>query len=402
MHEVRKAQPFAAKCRSRPEPSTPRTYPSRVPAGVSRSYQVSHKSDSDDDEMDFAFGVSGDGPTSLIDVRIGTVHCKAMVDSGATCNLLGRAQFAELQRQGLQAAIQPHDTPLFAYGHTKLAVLGQFTAPCKVGHRQAAVTFVVIEGEGELLIGRCTALDSGVLQLPGDEDLCASVQVGDSTAFRKKIDHDYPTVMTGVGKLKDISAKIHVDPGVPPVAQKPRRVPFALRDKVKAKIDELLRDDIIEEVAEPTGWVSPVVIIPKPNGDIRLCVDMRQANTAVLRERYPTPTVEEVLHDINGSTVFSKLDLRWGFHQVELDAASRNITTFAVEDGLYRFKCLMFGLSSAPEKYQKIIQQVISGCAGALNIADDIIVYGRTLEEHDTNLFRVLNRLQDRGLTLNV
>ena len=141
---------FAAKCRSRPQPSTPRIYPSRVPAGASRSYQVLHKSDSDDDEMDFAFGVSGDGPTSLIDVHIGTVHCKAMVDSGAMCNLLGRAQFAELQRQGLQAAIQPHDTPLFAYGHTKLAVLGQFTAPCKVGHRQAAVTFVVIEGEDEL------------------------------------------------------------------------------------------------------------------------------------------------------------------------------------------------------------------------------------------------------------
>ena len=120
-----------------------------------------------------------------------------MVDSGATCNLLGCAQFAELQRQGLQAAI--HDTPLFAYGHTKLAVLGQFTAPCKVGHRQAAVTFVVIEGEGELLIGRRTALDSEVLQLPGDEDPCASVQVGDSTAFRKKIDHDYPTVMMGWG-----------------------------------------------------------------------------------------------------------------------------------------------------------------------------------------------------------
>ena len=127
---------------------------------------------------------------------------------------------------------------------------------------------------------------------------------------------------------------------------------------------------------------------------------MRQANTAVLRERYPTPTVEEVLHDINGSTVFSKLDLRWGFHQVQLDAASRNITTFAVEDGLYRFKRLMFGLSSAPEKYPKIIQQVISGCAGALNIAD-IIVYGRTLEEHDANLFQVLNKLQDQGLTLN-
>ena len=90
-------------------------------------------------------------------------------------------------------------------------------------------------------------------------------------------------------------------------------------------------------------WVSPVVIVPKPSGDIRLCVNMRRANRAIVRERHPIPTVDDVLYQLNGSTVFSKLDLRWGFHQSELEEQSRKITTFITHKGLFRYKRLMFG-----------------------------------------------------------
>lgn len=89
-------------------------------------------------------------------------------------------------------------------------------------------------------------------------------------------------MFTGVGKLKDFGLKLHVDPNEPPVAQKLRRVPFALRDKVKAKIDELLEGDIVERVEGLTTWASLVVVAPKPSGEIRLCVDMRRANEAII------------------------------------------------------------------------------------------------------------------------
>jgi len=128
---------------------------------------------------------------------------------------------------------------------------------------------------------------------------------------------------------------------------------------------------------------------------------MRRANEAVVRERHPIPTVEEILHELNGSTVFSKLDLRMGFHQIELDEKSREITTFTTERGLYRYKRLMFGISSAPEKYQKIIRDALRKCDGVANIADDIIVHGRGTEHHDQRLFAVLDRLQELNLTLN-
>ena len=96
------------------------------------------------------------------------------------------------------------------------------------------------------------------------------------------------------------------------------------------------------------------MVVPKPDGDIRICAEMRRANEAIKKERHPFPTIEEVLYDLNGSTVFSKLDLKWGFHQVKLDAESRQITTFITHRGLIRYKRLMFGITSAPEKCQKI------------------------------------------------
>ena len=168
----------------------------------------------------------------------------------------------------------------------------------------------------------------------------------------------YPKVFDGIGKLKDYKLKLHVDPDVTPVAQKPRRVPFALREKVTKKVEDLISKDIVERVHGPTSWISPVVVAPKSSGDIRLCVDMRKANEAIVRERIPMPTVDEVLENLNGSSVFSKLDLRLGFHQIELDEESRHTTTFGTHDGLCRYKRLSFGVNSALEKYQQIISSV--------------------------------------------
>lgn len=183
-----------------------------------------------------------------------------------------------------------------------------------------------------------------------------------------------------------------------------RRLPFGLRDKVDEKLDKLLDMGIIEEVPEatPTTWVSPLVVVPKAGGkDIRVCVDMRRANEAIIKERHPIPTIEEVLYDLNGATVFSKIDLKWGFHQIEPEEDSRAITMFITHRGLYRYRRLMFGVTSAPEKYQKIISDVLAGSSGVANIADDLVIYGTDLEEHDSNLRKVLTQLEEQGLTVN-
>ena len=172
---------------------------------------------------------------------------------------------------------------------------------------------------------------------------------------------------------------------------------------MEKKLDELLACGIIEEVPEgPTSWISPLDVVPKPDGDVRICVDMRCANRqAIIRQRQPIPTVEEVLQDLNGSTVFSRVDLKWGFHQVRLAEESRHLTTFVTHRGLYRYTRLMFAVTSAPEKYQQIIRDVLRGCEGVINIANDRVIYGNSASQHDERLFVVLNRLKEVGLTLN-
>ena len=129
---------------------------------------------------------------------------------------------------------------------------------------------------------------------------------------RSAIVDRHRAVFNGVGKLKDYQLKIHIDLEVTPVAQPQHCVPFHVHKQVEAKLTELQDLDIIEDVEGPTPWVSPLVAVPKSNGDVRVCVDMRRANAAVIRERHPIPTLKETLQALNGAAVFSKLDLRWG------------------------------------------------------------------------------------------
>ena len=114
-------------------------------------------------------------------------------------------------------------------------------------------------------------------------------------------------------------------------------------------------------------------------------------------------TKQELLHDLNRSTVFSKIDLKWGFHQILFREDSWHITTFVTHRGLYRYKWLMFGLTFALEKYQQIVRDVLRGCSGVPNIADDLhlIIHGKGIEEHDRCLSAVLVRLSEVGLTVN-
>ena len=140
---------------------------------------------------------------------------------------------------------------------------------------------------------------------------------------------------------------------------------------------------------------------PKSEGQIRVCVDMRQANQAIKRERHITPTINGLVNDLNGAAVLSKLDLNQGYNQLELEPSSRYITTFSTHVGLWRYKRLNFGVSSAAEVFQNTIRETLSGISGVINISDDILVFGATQSEHDQDLRATFQRLRERGLTLN-
>ena len=215
--------------------------------------------------------------------------------------------------------------------------------------------------------------------------------------------YEYDDLFQGLGKLRNVKVKLHIDDTVKPVVQPHRRIPFHVRKQLE---QELKRDEelgVIERVEGATPWISPLVVVPKPKteGQIRVCVDMRQANEAIVRERHITPTITQLVNDLNVAAIFSKLDLNQGYNQLELEQSSRYITTFSTHLGLWRYKRLNFGVSSAAEVFQNAIRETLSGISGAINISDDIPVFGATQEEHDKNLKATFARLRECGLTLN-
>lgn len=147
--------------------------------------------------------------------------------------------------------------------------------------------------------------------------------------------------------------------------------------------------------------VSPIVVTPKNPDSVRLCVDMQLPNCAIQRECHITPTVDDLIHDLNGAVCFTKLDLNAGYHQLELHPDSRYIKIFTTHVGLWRYTCLNFGISSAAERFQNTIQQVLYGIPNVRNKSDDIIVYGKTRDKHNTSLQAVFERLREKNLTLN-
>eukprot|EP00795_Rhopilema_esculentum_P011693 gene11693-17_t len=331
-------------------------------------------------------------------VKINNTPVKMILDTGASIDILDESTFHQV-KAAKNIHLSRSTTKLFAYGsEQQLPVLGKFHATIETKDRIAPVCLHVVRGNSGSLLSYTTAADLNLIQIKLN-----AVKTGQSTpATTENLEATYPKLFDGIGKLKDREIKLHIDSTVPPVAQPARRIPFHLRKKVSETLRDLEDQGIIEKVAETsTPWISPLVVIPKNDGTVRLCVDMRMPNRAIQRERHPSPTIDDLIHALNGATVFSKLDLRSGYHQLVLSEESRHITTFATHKGLRRYTRLNFGTSSASEIFQNAVYEQIRNIEGAVNISDDVIIYGNTQNDHDRALHAVCKRFQDMGLTLN-
>ena len=173
------------------------------------------------------------------------------------------------------------------------------------------------------------------------------------------------------------------------------------RGKVQEVLKRMEEMGVISPIEEATEWCSGMVVVPKPNGKIRICVDLTRLNENVCRERHILPAVDETLAKLAGARIFSKLDATAGFWQVPLHKDSAPLTTFITPIGRYCFNRLPFGISSAPEHFQKRLTQMLDGLEGTLCHADDILVFRAMPRGHDDRVHQVLQRLQQRGLTLN-
>ena len=127
----------------------------------------------------------------------------------------------------------------------------------------------------------------------------------------------------GIGCLEG-TYQIKIDPTISPVVHPPRKIPFTQREKVKEELDRMEKLGVIRKAEEPTEWVSSLVVVEKPNGNVRLCLDPRDLNKAIQREHYPMKTVEEVAAELSGAKVFSVLDLHLAFGILSLTRKVQN------------------------------------------------------------------------------
>ena len=343
-----------------------------------------------DSEEEYCFSIGNSLPKTR--VTLCNSNIVVIIDTASSINILDTQTYNRLKTK---PDLTKSKSKINPYGSQKgIHTIGEFN--CMVQSQagiQVWCTFYVASGNYGSLLGYSACVN---LKLADVYHTINNINI-------LSIEDNYPAVFSGIGKLKDTQIKLHINPDIQPVKQTHRRVPFHVRKQVKEEIRNLEDQDIIETVTGPTPWISPIVVAPKPKDPtkVRICIDMREANRAIERERHVTPTVDDLIHDLNGATIYPHLDLRSGYHQLELAPESRYITTFSTHLGLHRYKRLIFGISCASEIFQHAIEQVLMGIPGVKNISDDIIIYGKTQEDHDKSLDQVLQRLEKKGLTLN-
>lgn len=183
-----------------------------------------------------------------------------------------------------------------------------------------------------------------------------------------------------------------------PVTQRYRRIPPSEYEVVKEHISGLLSRQVIRESSSP--YASPIVLVRKKDGSIRLCVDYRQLNGKTRRDAFPLPRIEESLDALSGACWFSTLDLASGYHQVPVTEADRPKTAFCTPFGLFEWNRMPFGLCNAPSTFQRLMQRLFGDqqCQSLLLYLDDIVVFSSTVEQHVERLRVVLERLEHEGL----
>ncbi|KAG1955575.1 interleukin-1 receptor accessory protein-like 1-A [Pimephales promelas] len=204
-----------------------------------------------------------------------------------------------------------------------------------------------------------------------------------------------------VGLEKGVTHHIQLnDPR--PFRERSRRITPADIDDVRRHIKDLLAAGIIKESRSP--YASPIVIARKKNGSVRMCIDYRTLNSRTIPDQYTTPRIDEVLDCLSGSRWFTVLDLRSGYYQVEMAEESKDKTAFICPLGFYQFERMPQGVTGAPATFQRLMEKVV-GDMHLLQVIvylDDLIVFGRTLEEHEERLFKVLDRLEEFGLKVSI
>ena len=321
-----------------------------------------------------------------IPVKVNGKPVSFVIDTGAEVSAMSKDIYEAIGKPQLDKPTKVLCGP----GRQTLDVLGCCTV--KISYKQQSIHQPVY------VIRKLT---NNLLGLPAITALNILTQVNAVHKVDNPVANNFPELFHGLGKVKE-EYEIKLKPNAKPYSLfSARRVPIPLRDKVQAELQQMEAAGVISRVDRPTSWCAGMVVVQKKSGGVRICVDLKPLNENVLREIHPMPHVDDTLGQLSGAKLFSKLDANSGFWQIPLAKPSRLLTTFITPFGRYCFNKLPFGISSAPEIFQKMMNTTLEGIPGVLCHMDDILVYGKDDQEHDNRLKAVLERIKEVGITLN-
>jgi hypothetical protein len=202
----------------------------------------------------------------------------------------------------------------------------------------------------------------------------------------------------GLPPKRDIDFSINLIPGETPVLKSPYRMSTPELKELQLQLEELLKKGYIHPSMSP--WGAPVLFMKKKDGTLRLCIDFRQLNKVTVKNKYPLPRIDDIFDQLKGARIFSKIDLRSGYHQVRIKDWDINKTAFRTRYGHYEFTVVPFGLTNTLVVFMCLMNGVFRDYLDKFVIVflDDILVYSKSEEEHEQHLRMVLQVLREHQL----
>ena len=203
--------------------------------------------------------------------------------------------------------------------------------------------------------------------------------------------------------MKNYNVKLQINTKAKPVATPPRSIPYHFRDQVSRVIQDMINQDIIEEQPknQPAPWVSNIVTTSRADGSLRMTLDARNVNKAIIPTNQPIPRHENIKFKLAGCTPFSKMDFKSAFWQIELEDSSRYATVFYANDKLYRYNCLTMGIKPAQGELNVALKPIFTHIDNNNLIHDDLIIATRKISEHIEAICEVMEAISNAGLGLN-
>lgn len=322
-------------------------------------------------------------------INIGGHGVTVKVDPGAEVNTMSLSTYRGTG--GDVRALKPTNAVLIGYSGKRVKPAGEVTLPCIIRGKTYEVPIYITEQDLPNLLGRVMCEKAKLVQRINHLD--TNVPLTNESIMQK-----FPDTFKGLGCLP-YTHTISLKSNTEPVINAPRRIPLKLKPLVVAEIQRLESLGVVKPVIGPTEWVNHLVIVNKPDGSIRLCMDANALNDAIIPSRHKLNTVEEIAAEIPDAKLFSKFDASTGFWQIKLDEASSKYCTVNTPIGRYRFTRLPFGVLDASEVFQKVMEEIFGDIAHIL--VDDILVSGKTRSEHDDKVIQVMNRAREANLKFN-